>query len=69
MQNGQRKWQVHLVISSFPFSTDRWKQVETLNGKTLRSVASYIAQGWPKLQHQSNLELKPCYSLRDELII
>ena len=52
-------WQVHFVISSFPFSTERLKQVETLNGKTLQRVGSYIAQGWPKLQNQSNPELKP----------
>ena len=44
-------------------------EVETLNGKTLQKVGSYVAQGWPKSQNQSNPELKPYYSLRDELII
>ena len=44
-------------------------EVETLNGKTRQRVGSYIAQGWPKSQNQSNPELKPNYSLRDELII
>ena len=43
-------------------------ELETLNGKTLQRVESYIAQGWPKSENQSNPELKPYYSLRDELI-
>ena len=43
-------------------------EVETLNGKTLQRVGSYIAKGWSKLQNQSNPELKPYYSFRDELI-
>ena len=44
-------------------------EVETLNGKTLQNVGSYIAQGWQKSQNQLNPELKPYYSLRDEFII
>ena len=42
-------YQVHSVISTFPISTERLKQVETLNDKTLQRVASYIAQGWLNL--------------------
>ena len=43
-------------------------ELETSNGKALQRVESYIAQGWPKSENQSNPELKPYYSLRDELI-
>ena len=38
-------------LLSFPISTGRLKrlEVETLNDKTLKRVASYVAQGWVKL--------------------
>ena len=59
--------QFHSVISSFPISTERLKQleVETLSDRTLQRVASYIPQGWPKSRKHLSLELKPYYSLRD----
>ena len=63
--------QVHSVISSFPISTERLKQLEleTLNDRTLQRVASYITQGWPKSRNHLSPELKPYYSLRDELTV
>ena len=64
-----RNCQVHSVISSFPISTERLKQLEgeTLNDRTLQRVASYITQGWPKSRNHLSPELKPYYNLRDEL--
>ena len=44
-------------------------QVQTLNDKTLKSLAYYVAQGWVKLQKQLNSELQPCYSLRDDITV
>ena len=35
----------------------------------MQRVASYIAQGWPKLRNQFNSELKPSYNLRDQLSV
>ena len=63
--------QVHSVISSFPISTERLKQleVETLNDRTLQRIASYITQGWPKSRNHLNPELKPYYNLRDEVTV
>ena len=51
------------------YHTARLKQLEvqTLNDKTLKSLAYYVAQGWVKLQKQLNSELQPCYSLRDDI--
>ena len=62
---------VHSVISSFPMSTERLKQLEvqTLNDRTLQRVASYITQGWPKSRNHLSPELKPYYNLRDELTV
>ena len=62
--------QVRIVISSFPISTERLKQleVETLNDKALQRVAIYIAQRWLKSRNQLNPELKPYY-LSNEFII
>ena len=63
--------QVHSVISSFPISTERSKQleVEMLNDRTLQRVASDITQGWPKSRNHLSLELKPYYNRRDELTV
>ena len=63
--------QVHSVISSFPISTERLKQlqIEMLNDRTLQRVASYITQGWPKSRNRLSPELKPYYNLRDELTV
>ena len=44
-------------------------EVQTLNDKTLKSLAYYVAQGWVKLQKQLNSELQPCYSFRDDLTV
>ena len=63
--------EVYSVISNFPISTGQLKklQVETINSKRLKTLANYVAQGWVELQKQLNSELKPWYSLRDDLTV
>ena len=60
---------IHSVVSALPVSDSKLKelQFETRKDWTLQKLMHYVMKGWPDHQHSLEYDVKPYFSVRDEI--
>ena len=65
----EAEFQVHLIMSSLPISEiqlNRFRQ-ETSNDETLQRLQAVVQEGWPERRNDLTDDIKPFFSIRDEI--